>query len=171
MCSTLLLLALAAVAVPAVGILTGRWRLLPILSGSMAPGIPAGSLVLVTPSPPQRIRVGDVVVYKIPIADHRLIAHRVVAVLARGRRPLIETKGDANARLDPWHARLQGEKAWLVRAEVPLLGYPALFAKRAWRFLLLAGAVFLLVAAAIRRIWSDSSHTEGAGGTHVAPRP
>ena len=165
------MLALAVVAIPTVGLMTDRWRLQPILSGSMAPGIPAGSLVLVTPLSPQRIRVGDVIVYKIPVADHRVIAHRVVAVLARGRREVIETKGDANAGRDPWRARLHGKRAWLVRTKVPLLGYPAVFAKRAWPFLLLASAVLLLLVAALRRIWRTPPRTEVAGGTHVALRP
>jgi signal peptidase len=141
-----------AVAVPAVGIATGRWRLVPILSGSMAPKIPTGSLALATPAPTGSVHAGEVVLFRTPIGDHHLTAHRIVRVLRRGAHPVVETKGDANRRPDPWRARLSGTTVWRIRAAVPQLGYAAVFARRG-RFLLLAVAALIPVGLSLRVLW------------------
>ena len=58
-----------------VGTVTGQMRLLPVLSGSMAPEYPTGSAVVVTPEPVSALRVDQVVVYHIPVLDHHLVMH------------------------------------------------------------------------------------------------
>jgi signal peptidase I len=147
-----LLAGLLALAVPIVGIATGRWRLVPILSGSMAPHIPTGSLAIATPSPLSAIRPGEVILFKMPIGDHHLTAHRVVRVLRAGAQPVVETKGDANSMPDPWRARLSGTTLWQVRTAVPLLGYAATYAGRS-RFLLLALAALAPIWLCLRLLW------------------
>jgi signal peptidase I len=70
---------------------------LPMLSGSMAPSLLPGDVLLVVPSDGSRNHTGDIIVIK---DGSRLIAHRLIfAFRARGRSLLIE-KGDAN----PWAA-------------------------------------------------------------------
>jgi signal peptidase len=154
--TTLVVVALAALAVPLVGSLSGRWRLLPILSGSMAPRIPTGSLVLATPEPASEVRVGDVIIFRAPVGGHRLIAHRVVAVLEHGPRPVVQTKGDANSARDPWRARTDGGRIWTVRREVPLLGYVTVFTQRSWPFLVLVLGITAIVIRVFRRIWAPT---------------
>jgi signal peptidase I len=151
--TTLVVVAVAALAVPVVGNLSGRWRLLPILSGSMAPRIPTGSLVLATPEPASEIQAGDVIIFHAPAAGHRLIAHRVVAVLEHGPRPVVQTKGDANSAPDPWQARTDGGRIWTVRREAPLLGYVTVFTQRSWPFLILVLGIAAIAIRALRRIW------------------
>lgn len=119
----LLAIALVTLAVVGLGPHTGRYRTLTVLSGSMRPTIPPGSVVVVTPLPPSDIRPGDVITYRIPVDDRRVISHRVVEVVESGDHPVVRTRGDANAAPDPWLARLETEPAWRVRAAVPTLGF------------------------------------------------
>jgi signal peptidase I len=160
--TTLVIVATVALAVPVVGHVSGRWRLLPILSGSMAPRIPTGSLVLATPQPASAVRVGDVIIFRAPVAGHRLIAHRVVAVLEHGPRPIVQTKGDANSARDPWQARTDGGPIWTVRSEVPLLGYVTVFTQRSWPFLVLVLGIAALAIRGLRRIWVPGHATAEA---------
>ncbi|HLX21249.1 MAG TPA: signal peptidase I [Gaiellaceae bacterium] len=170
--SALLLLgALVVLAVPAVGIATGRWRLLPILSGSMAPRLPAGSLALTTRSPEASIRAGDVIVFNIPIGDHHLTAHRVVRVLSGGPHPVVETKGDANTTPDPWRLRLNGTTAWIVRAHIPFVGYAAVFTRR-WGFQLLGVGALALLAVCLRYLWRpERASADTTLAAHAANQP
>lgn len=107
----------------ALGPRLGWYRPATVLSGSMAPGIPVGAVVMDTPIARREVRVGDVITYQIPVGDHHVITHRVVAVLQPGDHPVIQTKGDANAAPDPWQARFTDGPAWRVRLTVPYLGY------------------------------------------------
>ncbi len=96
-----------------------------VVSGSMAPTMPVGSLILERAVPAEQIGVGDVVTVPRPDVNG-LVTHRVVSV-----EPLhddivsLVLKGDANTSEDP--------SPYLVRdvglhvATVPLLGYLALF--------------------------------------------
>jgi len=119
----LVAIALVALAVVGLGPHAGRYRTLTVLSGSMRPTIPPGSVVVVTPLPPADIRPGDVITSRIPVDDRRVISHRVVEVVERGDHPVVRTRGDANPAPDPWLARLETDPAWRVRAAVPALGY------------------------------------------------
>jgi signal peptidase len=101
---------------------TGRYRILTVLTGSMQPGIPVGAVVVVTPERPSQLRVGQIVTYRIPVEDHRVITHRVVQVLEGGDHPVFQTQGDANNAPDYWLAQVSGDTVWHVRTVVPGLG-------------------------------------------------
>ncbi|HWB70780.1 MAG TPA: signal peptidase I, partial [Egibacteraceae bacterium] len=119
----LLVVSLGLLVALGVGPRSGRYRTLTVLSGSMAPAIPAGSVVVVTPQPLEELRVGQVLTYHIPVDDHRVVTHRVVEILEAGPQPLVRTRGDTNAVADPWLARISGEPAWTARLVVPHLGH------------------------------------------------
>lgn len=146
---------IALLMIPVLGTTTGDWRLLPILSGSMTPAFPTGSLVVATPVSLRQLHVGEVIAYQAPVGDHHLIAHRIIRILRPGPNPVLETKGDANRAADPWHLRIAGPTAWVVRAGVPLVGYAAIYAKRALVALLFLVAAVTLAAALLRRIWRE----------------
>src|SRR2546423_3726779 len=114
--ATLLLLAVG------LGPLTGAYRIATVLSGSMAPGMPVGSLAVLVPVEPAAVHVGDVITFQAPLPDHRIVTHRVVAITEVGPHPVIRTKGDANAADDPWAARLAGRTAWRRAAVIPGVG-------------------------------------------------
>lgn len=98
---------LAALLVGALAVFTGRVRLEQVLTGSMVPAYPAGTLVAVTPVDPRRLRVGDVVMF-VPPPPYRTptggpVLHRVASVTtAPDGHLLLRTKGDANPAQDPW---------------------------------------------------------------------
>jgi signal peptidase I len=87
--------------------LASHVRLEPVLTGSMAPGLPVGTLVAVTPVTPADLHVGQVIMFHPPRpyagTDPRPYLHRIVSIsrTPEGRREL-RTKGDANATEDPW---------------------------------------------------------------------
>jgi len=119
-----LAVALALLILVAVGIgpLTGRYRVVTVLSGSMRPGLPVDSLAISTPEPLDRVRVGQIITFHAPIANHWMVTHRVIAVVSGGARPRVRTQGDANPAPDPWVARLNHPPLWQVRAVVPTAG-------------------------------------------------
>jgi len=100
------------------------YRTMTMLTGSMAPEIEPGDITVVTPLAVEDVTAGMVIAYHIPIDDHRVVTHRVVAV-ERGLdgSVTVQTKGDANEAADPWKATLQGDTAWQVDAVVPEVGH------------------------------------------------
>jgi signal peptidase I len=150
--------ALVAVALVAIGPLTGTYRVLTVLTGSMAPGMPVGSVAVVRPVEPASVKVGDVITYQAPLADHRVVTHRVVAVLESGPHPVLRTKGDANISPDPWTARLVGAPAWRRVAVLPFAGTAirALRSKLLHR-LTIQLVPLLLLLAMLAAIWFPGS--------------
>lgn len=106
----------------AVGPQTGAYRTLTVLSGSMEPAFAAGDAIIVTPQPARTIKQGDVIVYRAPVGDRATTTHRILRIVRSGARPVIETKGDANAAADPWQARLAEGTVWRQRFVVPYAG-------------------------------------------------
>jgi signal peptidase I len=150
-------LVLIVAVVPLAAAVTGHARFVPILSGSMEPAIPRGAMVLVTPLGVDRIEPGQVIVYRIPVGDRHVEAHRVLRVVTDGPHPVVITKGDANAGPDPWMARLDGPVVWQVRAAVPSVGEAALALREPpVRVGMLVVATLLLLVVALRWTWSGA---------------
>jgi signal peptidase I len=117
------LLALVAFLSLAVGPHLLGYRTETMLTDSMAPQIKIGDVVVVTDTPLARIQPGDVVSYKIPVDDHRVISHRVVSLVTNpDGTSSLQTRGDANAGNDPWTATIAGGHIGQVRATVPTVG-------------------------------------------------
>ena len=100
------------------------YRTMTMLTASMAPEIEPGDITVVTPLAVEDVTAGMVIAYHIPIDDHRVVTHRVIAV-ERGLdgTVTVQTKGDANEAVDPWKATLQGDTAWQVQGVVPEVGH------------------------------------------------
>lgn len=150
--TAVLVVALGVVGLLAVGLVSGRWHVLPVLSASMDPTIPAGSLAVAMRTPLTSIEEGDIILFRTPVGDHHAVVHRVVAVVRGGGSPLVRTKGDANTSVDPWLTQLHGSVTWKVGAVLPYAGYATLVARTSWLgvLLMLGGAVGM--AAAGRRV-------------------
>ncbi|MET0976525.1 MAG: signal peptidase I [Leifsonia sp.] len=95
---------------------------LTILTESMEPSLPPGTLIVIRPVEPADIRSGDVITYQIRSGDPAVISHRVIAVTAAsdGDRTFT-TKGDNNDLADPEviPEQVRG-KLWY---SVPYVGY------------------------------------------------
>ncbi|MGY1841452.1 MULTISPECIES: signal peptidase I [unclassified Modestobacter] len=117
-------LAVLLFAVLAIGPHVLGYRTMTMLTGSMSPVIDPGDVTIVTPLPVDEVEPGMIIAYHIPVDDHRLVTHRVLSVEhGENGTVTVETKGDANAAIDPWQATLQGDTAWQVQAVVPELGH------------------------------------------------
>ena len=102
----------------------GVYRTLTVLSASMKPTFSPGDIVVVRPEPIERLRVGQVISYAVPVGAHQVETHRVVEIL-RGQgttTPVVQTKGDNNTVVDPWTAQLNGSTVWRLEAVVPKAG-------------------------------------------------
>lgn len=72
-----------------------------ILTDSMRPGMPPGTLVVVKPAKASEIGVGDVITYQLKSGEPEVVTHRVVAqgYDLKGSR-IFHTQGDANSVAD-----------------------------------------------------------------------
>lgn len=84
-----------ACALAVVGLLLSGWRPVVLVSGSMAPAMPTGTLVLTRPVPVAEVRVGDVVTVPVPGGDAR-VTHRVTGLTPEGGTTWASLRGDAN---------------------------------------------------------------------------
>lgn len=115
------------VAIVAVGFLIVAPRLiggasLAVLTGSMSPAIPAGSVVLIRPvEDPSAIPPGTVVTFQKSPAERVLITHRVVRYQPDTTPPSYITKGDANRGEDVDPVAVGAIRGEVVR-HVPHLG-------------------------------------------------
>jgi signal peptidase len=74
---------------------------LTVLTGSMEPRLPPGTLIVVKPTPVDEIRIGDVVTYQIESGRPEVVSHRVTEIVSSsdGGTAFV-TKGDANSEPD-----------------------------------------------------------------------
>src|SRR5947208_851547 len=137
-----------------------------ILTGSMAPAAPAGSVVFMRPLPAEAVRVGQIVL--IPRGDRRSpsppLMHRVVAIRRDAGRIVAETKGDANATPDFDPYVIEGHTMTPV-VVVPRLGYVLAAATTRGGRVALAVVVVLLgtgfLAGALMKIWRPATPERG----------
>jgi signal peptidase len=97
----LLVLAFALVVAGAVAVVVVIPRVthgqaMTVLSGSMTPDIPVGSVVVVRPVDPAHLRVGDVATYQAEPGKPVYVTHRVANINHVGGRTTFTFKGDAN---------------------------------------------------------------------------
>lgn len=76
------------------------WQLQAVLSGSMSPTYPVGSLLVIGQMDAADVEPGMAIVFEDPAAPGHLITHRVVSI-ASGATISFITQGDANATRDP----------------------------------------------------------------------
>ncbi|MBF4607422.1 signal peptidase I [Curtobacterium sp. VKM Ac-1393] len=157
----LLLVAALAVVLIVVPKATGSMPLT-VLTQSMEPTLPPGTLLVVRPTAVDDIEVGDVVTYQITSGQPAVISHRVVAVesSSNGARTFV-LKGDNNAKADP-HPVTAAQVRGVVWYSVPEIGVvnQLVNGSRSWLIPTVAGVLLAyggvmitvgIVAAARRR--------------------
>ncbi|QWZ08980.1 signal peptidase I [Nocardioides panacis] len=87
---------------------------LTVLTGSMAPEIPVGSVVLVRPVDPGTLRVGDIATYQPKPGKPDYITHRITRIDTSTTPTAFTFKGDANrgADLEPVPSGAVRGKVW-----------------------------------------------------------
>jgi len=113
--AAVLLVGLTAYLAPAVD-----GRALAIRSGSMAPAIGVGSLVVAIPQDAATLQVGDVVT--VTLTGGTVLTHRIDAVVQQDDRRMFRLRGDANSGPDPALVT-QDQLLGRVIVTVPLLGF------------------------------------------------
>lgn len=165
------LIAVAPFIVHAAPQVVGATQSYVVTSGSMAPAINAGDIVVVDTVEPETIRAGDVITFRRAPGDESPTTHRVIDVLQSGGELAFQTKGDANEEPDPEPLpanQVFGEVIFVI----PYLGYVVRFANTAYGFVALVLAPLgLLVATEVRRIVSatrmDTSTASAATGSSM----
>lgn len=127
-----------------------------VLTRSMEPGMPPGTLVVTRPVPVDTIGTGDVVTYQLRSGEPTVVTHRVIGVGSNALgETVFSTMGDANAVPDEPVREVQVRG--VVVYQVPYLGYvntwvganrPGWLLKSVAAVLILYGVV--LVAAGVR---------------------
>lgn len=94
-----------------------------VLTGSMRPSLPPGTLVVIDPTPADELRVGDVITYQLESGRPQVVTHRIVKVGTNlaGERSFT-TKGDDNDVADAEPVRPVQIRGKLLYS-VPKLGY------------------------------------------------
>jgi signal peptidase len=96
---------------------------LTVLTNSMAPRLPPGTLIVIRPTPIENIHVGQVLTYQIHSGSPAVISHRVIEreVSTKDGTTIFITKGDNNALADPpvQEAQVKGT-LWY---SIPYLGF------------------------------------------------
>lgn len=148
--SVLVLLLGIAVAVIGLPTLVGG-SAMTVLTQSMEPGLPPGTLVVIRPTPVDDIRVGDVVTYQIRSGESAVVSHRVTAKTYTDGELTFVTKGDNNDAVDPEPVREVQIRGTLWYS-LPLLGWVNSILNGANRTVVLAivaGGLFLYAAVSV----------------------
>ncbi|WP_347108893.1 signal peptidase I [Paenarthrobacter sp. S56] len=146
-----------------------------MLTGSMAPLINPGDVVVTVPTPVKDIKVGDIITYHIPVEDQRVETHRITQITTTADGgTAVQTKGDANNGIDPWVATLQGQTVDKQVATIPYVGNAIRTLREPMVLnILMYGAPAILVIGMLASIWSkDPAKEESAvdSGPQVAGR-
>jgi len=129
--------------------ITGNIKFMVVQSGSMAPAIKTGSLVMVKPLPSTGsgqadYKIGDVITFGPVTKTKAPTSHRIQDIKVNEGNIVYITKGDANNAPD---AREVQKKEVLGKVEfsIPYLGYVVNFAKQPMGFALLIIAPALVI--------------------------
>lgn len=122
------------------------YKLGTVVTGSMEPTIPTGSLLVLDVVDGSSLQTGDIITFQ-PPDDPTTITHRIVDVEETADGRLFVTKGDANASPDAWRipAVQFGTK---YRFHLPYVGYLVLVLHRPMA-LMQAGALLIWLVVTI----------------------
>jgi signal peptidase I len=172
--TTRILVGIAALAFAglAIGPHVFGYQTLTMLTGSMAPAIDPGDVVITTPLAVTDVTAGMIITYHIPIDDRRVVTHRVIAVdHGPDGEVTVQTQGDANDHPDPWTAVLQGDTAYQVQAVIPEVGHAIAALRTPWlNQLLVYGIPTLLAGWLLLTIWRPTTDEDDDGNNGEVSR-
>ena len=140
---------------------------LTVLTSSMEPHLPPGTLIVVGPVNTDDLVIGDIATYQIHSGEPAVITHRITAISSStdGTRSF-QFQGDNNSLPDPYlvlSAQIQG-RLWY---SVPLIGYANNFVNGASRALIIpAVAVALLGYSAVMLVAGVRAGRRRPRGAH-----
>lgn len=119
------------------------FRATTIVSGSMAPTLKPGDVVVFEPIKAESVNVGKILLFNSPDQVGHLRVHRLLVFRNDG---YLVTKGDANAQADSSAVRA-GDKLWVAVLRIPWVGLPAVWLlHRQYTTVVAFGASMVLLA-------------------------
>lgn len=168
----LIAVSLLAIVVIVVPLVTGA-KPYTVLTGSMEPQYPPGTLVVVKPVEADEINLGDVITYQLESGEPEVVTHRVVAVgAAADGTPLFITRGDANDGDDPDPVRpvqIVG-KLWYSVPYVGWVNNVVTGQARAWALPVAVAGLFVYGIVTIALGFRDRRRAKAAEAAEVADR-
>lgn len=129
-----------------------------ILTGSMSPSYPPGTLVVVKPVDAAELAVGDVVTAQLRSGRPEVVTHRISAVMYElDGGVVLETKGDANPSPDR-DLRREEQLRGRVWYAVPYLGFVSTAfsgGERQWMVIAVAGGLGVYAVWMFASSWRD----------------
>ena len=154
--STILVVALIALAVALVGVRLFGLQVYSVLSGSMEPAYKTGSIVYVKDVDPATLVVGDPITFE--LTGDTAATHRIVELVPDENDPtvtLFRTKGDANEEVDAALVAFDdiiGKPVFTI----PYLGYLAEFIQsQTGRYLCIVAAAVVILLTVLSEILDD----------------
>lgn len=133
--------------------ITGNYKFLTVLSGSMEPEIKTGSIVMVKPA--NDYKIGDIITFGKTTKTETPTTHRIFEIAVERGEPLYITKGDANK--EPDTKEITGKEIiGKVIFDAPYLGYAVDAAKKPIGFILIIIVpAVIIVSDELRKIWKE----------------
>lgn len=129
----------------------GNYELLTVMSGSMAPTIKMGSIVVIKPS--EDYKIGDIITFQKGRNQKIPTTHRIIEAEVIGGRTFFTTKGDANSSPDPQKVAKQ-EILGKVLFSLPYFGYLVDFLRKPIGFLIaILLPAFIIIIDETRKIY------------------
>lgn len=122
--SWMLLLTIVALLIAMIGLprVTGATPYT-VLTGSMRPTMPPGSLVVTKPIEAGELKVGDAITYQIRSGEPEVVTHRIISLAQTlGGETLFTTQGDANPHPDEKPVKAAQIRG-VVWYSIPFAGY------------------------------------------------
>ena len=168
--STVLVVVVALVAVLLVGVRLFGLQVFTVLSGSMEPEYPVGSLIYVKKVEYKTLKAGDVITYMLD--EDTVSTHRITEVLIDEVDPNVYryfTKGDANQDPDSvsvHYANIIGTPVFMI----PLLGYVANYIQHPpGIYVALSAGAILILLVFLPDLFSEDGKKSAAHSAEDAP--
>ncbi|MFC5493769.1 signal peptidase I [Nocardioides caricicola] len=175
-----MLLALALATIMVLPTLLGYERYV-IISGSMEPTLPVGSVVYDEVVPVDDLEVGDIITF-VPPPEYDIsapVTHRIVRIGIAGEgsdvagERIFRTQGDNNDAMDPWLMVLDGPDQGRVAHHIPYVGYVYMALQVGWVQLLVIGipavALIVYIVVTLWRLSGDAVREERESEQEAVP--
>ncbi len=142
-----------------------------VLTGSMRPTMPPGSLIVTKEANPEELRIGEAITYQIRSGEPAVVTHRIIARTSSSDGVTFTTQGDASPSPDEEQVRPEQIRG-VVWYALPLVGYVNGWLtgeQRMWAVgsavvLLLSYTAFMFGSALVEGARSRRSSESVAGG-------
>jgi len=138
--------------------ITGNYKVMTVISGSMAPAIKMGSVVIVKPA--SDYKIGDVITFGPYSKTKAPTSHRIYDIKVVDGQPVYITKGDVNNAPDARELQKR-DIVGKVLFSVPFVGYAVDFAKKPIGFVLIIGIpAVIIISDEVKKIIREVKKTK-----------